>query len=166
LHFRFSFEHRRPRLYLPAPACAFLITREGRKHWDQNNPDLAYVTQNYPRSPARMMPYNSQNNDTLIKELKFALKSVREWENSAKIYARARFAVQKAEVVEQLKIHSTLIGQRISTKNLKCLLIFVVQSGLSVFWVVRRLPLFAQQTWHADIFWPNFLIPSRILERI
>jgi hypothetical protein len=25
-------EHRRPRLDLPAPACAFLITREGRKH--------------------------------------------------------------------------------------------------------------------------------------
>jgi hypothetical protein len=24
--------HRRPRLDLPAPACAFLITREGRKH--------------------------------------------------------------------------------------------------------------------------------------
>jgi hypothetical protein len=35
-----------------------------------------------------MMLYNSQNNDALIKELKFA---------------------------EQLKIHSTLIGQRIST---------------------------------------------------
>jgi hypothetical protein len=62
-----------------------------------------------------MIPYNSQNNDALIKELKFALKSVREWENSAKIYPRAGFAVQKAEVVEQLKIHSTLIGQRIST---------------------------------------------------
>jgi hypothetical protein len=65
-----------------------------------------------------MIPYNSQNNDALIKELKFALKSVREWQNSAKIYPRARFpvaAVQKAEVVEQLKIHSTLIGQRIST---------------------------------------------------
>jgi hypothetical protein len=31
------------------------------------------------------------------------------------IYPRAGFAVQKAEVVEQLKIHSTLIGQRIST---------------------------------------------------
>jgi hypothetical protein len=29
-------------------------------------------------SPARMIPYNSQNNDALIKELKFALKSVRE----------------------------------------------------------------------------------------
>jgi hypothetical protein len=28
----FQFDHRRPRLYLPAPACAFLITREGRKH--------------------------------------------------------------------------------------------------------------------------------------
>jgi hypothetical protein len=56
-----------------------------------------------------MIPYNSQNNDALIKELKFALKSVREWQNSAKIYPRARFAVQKAEVVEQLKIHSTLI---------------------------------------------------------
>jgi hypothetical protein len=28
--------------------------------------------------PARMIPYNSQNNDALIKELKFALKSVRE----------------------------------------------------------------------------------------
>jgi hypothetical protein len=55
----------------------------------------------------------------LIKELKFALKSMttREWQNSAKIYPPARFAVQKAEVVEQLKIpvHSTLIGQRIST---------------------------------------------------
>ena len=25
-------DHRRPRLDLPAPACAFLITREGRKH--------------------------------------------------------------------------------------------------------------------------------------
>ena len=25
-------KHRRPRLDLPAPACAFLITREGRKH--------------------------------------------------------------------------------------------------------------------------------------
>jgi hypothetical protein len=24
--------HRRPRIDLPAPACAFLITREGRKH--------------------------------------------------------------------------------------------------------------------------------------
>jgi hypothetical protein len=43
---------------------------------------------------------------------------------------------------------------------------FVVQSRLSVFWVVQRLPLFAQQTRHADIFWPNFVIPSRILERI
>jgi hypothetical protein len=31
------------------------------------------------------------------------------------IYPRARFAVQKAEVVEQIKIHSILIGQRIST---------------------------------------------------
>ena len=29
--------HRRPRLDLPAPACAFLITSEGRKHWDQNS---------------------------------------------------------------------------------------------------------------------------------
>jgi hypothetical protein len=37
-----------------------------------------------------MIPYNAQNND-------------------------AGFAVQKTEVVEQLKIHSTLIGQRIST---------------------------------------------------
>jgi hypothetical protein len=45
-----------------------------------------------------MMPYNSQNNDALIKECKFALKSVREWQNSAKIYPRAGFAVQKAEV--------------------------------------------------------------------
>ena len=65
-------------------------------------------------SPARMIPYNSQNNDALIcKELKFALKSVRERQNSAKIYPRAGFAGQKAEVVEQLKIHSNLIGQRI-----------------------------------------------------
>jgi hypothetical protein len=63
------------------------------------------------------MPYNSQNNDALIKELKFALKSVREWQNSTKIYPCAGFAGQKAEVVEQLKIHSTLIGQRISTNN-------------------------------------------------
>ncbi len=60
-----------------------------------------------------MIPYNSQNNDALIKELKFALKSVREGQNSAKIYPRAGFAGQKAEVVEQLKIHSNLIGQRI-----------------------------------------------------
>ena len=45
-----TLHHRRPRLDLPAPACAFLITREGiRKHWDQNSPDLAYVTRNYPR---------------------------------------------------------------------------------------------------------------------
>jgi hypothetical protein len=51
-------------------------------------------------------------------------------------------------------------------KKLKCLLIFIVQSGLSVFWVVQRLPLFAQQTRHADIFLPNFLILSPILERI
>jgi hypothetical protein len=29
-------------------------------------------------SPARMIPYNSQNNDALIEELKFALKSVKE----------------------------------------------------------------------------------------
>jgi hypothetical protein len=28
----FIYIHRRPRLDLPAPACAFLITREGRKH--------------------------------------------------------------------------------------------------------------------------------------
>ncbi len=62
------------------------------------------------------MPYNSQNNDALIKELKFALKSVRERQNSAKIYPRAGFAGQKAEVVEQLKIHSNLIGQQIWTK--------------------------------------------------
>ena len=57
-----------------------------------------------------MIPYNSQNNDALTK---FALKSVRERQNSAKIYPRAGFAGQKAEVVEQLKIHSNLIGQRI-----------------------------------------------------
>ncbi len=47
-----------------------------------------------------MIPYNSQNNDALIKELKFALKSVRERQNSAKLYPRAGFAGQKAEVVE------------------------------------------------------------------
>jgi hypothetical protein len=54
-------------------------------------PCILYVTQNYPPFfafnaflsrlidiPARMIPYNSQNNDALIKELKFALKSVRE----------------------------------------------------------------------------------------
>jgi ribosomal protein S3AE len=35
--------------------------------------------------------------------------------NSAKIYPLASIAVQKAEAVEQLKIHSTLIGQQIST---------------------------------------------------
>ena len=46
-------------------------------------------------------------------------------------------------------------------KNLKCLLIFVVLSGLSVFWVVQRLPTFVQQTQHADIFWLNFVIPSQ-----
>ena len=56
-----------------------------------------------------MIPYNSQNNDALIKELKFALKSVRERQNSAKIYPRAGFAGQKPEVVEQLKIHSNQI---------------------------------------------------------
>ncbi len=60
-----------------------------------------------------MMLYDSQNNDALIKELKFALKSVRERQNSPKIYPRARFAGQKAEVVEQLKIHINLIGQQI-----------------------------------------------------
>ena len=42
---------------------------------------------------------------------------MRERQNSAKIYPRAGFAGQKAEVIEQLKIHSNLIGQRIRTKN-------------------------------------------------
>jgi hypothetical protein len=60
-----------------------------------------------------MIPYNSQNNDALIKELKFALNSVREFQNSAKIHPRARFAEQKPDVVEQLKIHSTLIGHNL-----------------------------------------------------
>ena len=36
-----------------------------------------------------MIPYNSKKNNALIKELKFALKSLREWQNSAKIYPRA-----------------------------------------------------------------------------
>ena len=43
-----------------------------------------------------MILYNSQNNDALIKELKFALKSTREWQNSAKItkYIRVQIAGQ------------------------------------------------------------------------
>jgi hypothetical protein len=50
-----------------------------------------------------MKPYNSQNNDTLIKKHKFDLKSAKELQNSAKIYPRSCFAVQKPEVIEQLK---------------------------------------------------------------
>jgi hypothetical protein len=85
-----------PRLDLLAPACyVFLITREGRKHGDIDWIKIAqtwhmshkiYILDASPLmhffpdssiSPARMIPYNSQNNDALIKEIKFALKYVR-----------------------------------------------------------------------------------------
>ena len=49
--FKSSYTHRRPRLYLPAPACDF---REGRKEatkiaqtWHMSH--LTVVTRNYPR---------------------------------------------------------------------------------------------------------------------
>jgi hypothetical protein len=77
--------------YFPAPVCDFLITREGRK-------DATKITQTWHMSdetildfsplnaflsrlidiPARIIPYNFQNNIALTKELKFALKSVKE----------------------------------------------------------------------------------------
>jgi hypothetical protein len=41
-----------------------------------------------------MITYNSQNKDALIKELKFASKSAKERQNSAKKHARHVAAVQ------------------------------------------------------------------------
>ena len=70
-----------------------------------------------------MIPYNSQNNDALIKELKFALKSAGNNKIRQKIYPRAGFAVQKAEVVEQLKTEFSTLNSDLTTninKHFKC----------------------------------------------
>ena len=65
--------------------------------------------------PARIIPYNFQNNIALTKELKFALKSVKEWQNSAKIYPRANLLDKNRKSLNNSRYTETLIGQRIST---------------------------------------------------
>jgi ribosomal protein S3AE len=62
-----------------------------------------------------MIPYNSQNNNALIKELTFAVKSARESQNSAKIYSRANLLDKNRKSLNISKYTQTLIGQRIST---------------------------------------------------